>query len=275
MRPETGQHPPSVPAPETRQRRVRRPRTTPPRPGPTASPRPGPSRRRSARSSCSCTATASAPRTRCGSSRPAGTTPRRTDGPHAPSPGHRAVRLARQDPDDQPQAGTRTECNAQSVRAQRCWRRTETQFRYPPRVRRPPKRTLRATGTLPSRQRQNDPPPVHTECPATLTRAERPARADRNQDACQHAPSVPGPRNVPPQKDRPPREQNTGIRRPRVHGTEKCASQYRSGDFRLGALDLTARPDNANAGAAPHPHARRYSRNFNCPSASSWMTSIS
>ena len=28
--------------------------------------------------------------------------------------------------------------------AQRCWRRTETPFRYPPRVRRPPKRTLRA-----------------------------------------------------------------------------------------------------------------------------------
>ena len=72
------------------------------------------------------------------------TAPRRTDGPHAPSPGHRAVRLARQYPDDQPQAGTRTECNARSVRAQRCWRRTETQFRYPPRVRRPPKRTLRA-----------------------------------------------------------------------------------------------------------------------------------
>ena len=59
-----------------------------------------------------------------------------------------------------------------------------------------------------------------------------------------------------------------------VRGTERHTSLYRSGYFVLAALDLT-RPHNANAGAAPHPHARRYSRNFNCPSASSWMTSIS
>ena len=45
--------------------------------------------------------------------------------------------------------------------------------------------------------------------------------------------------------------------------------------FRARSTRPDGRPDNANAGAAPHPHARRYSRNFNCPSASSWMTSIS
>ena len=81
-------------------------------------------------------------------------------------------------------------------------------------------------------------------------------------------------KRAPPEKDRPPREQKAGIRRLIVHGTERHASLCRSGYFVLAALDLT-RPDNANAGAAPHPHARRYSRNFNCPSASSWMTSIS
>ena len=90
--------------------------------------------------------------------------------------------------------------------------------------------------------RQNDPPPVHTECPAALTCTERPARADRSQGACQHAPSVPAQKRAPPKKDRPPREQKAGIRRLMVHGTEKCASQYRSGDFVLAALDLTADP---------------------------------
>ena len=45
--------------------------------------------------------------------------------------------------------------------------------------------------------------------------------------------------------------------------------------FRARSTRPDGRPDNANAGAAPHPHARRYARNFNCPSASSWMTSIS
>ena len=40
--------------------------------------------------------------------------PRRTDGPHAPSPGHRAVRVARQDPDDQPQAREWSFCRTTS-----------------------------------------------------------------------------------------------------------------------------------------------------------------
>ncbi len=134
-------------------------------------------------------------------------------------------------------------------------------------------RSTNSNGRSPARVRE---PPAHRalRSPRTTAPRRRPAGTESapSSASCPRTPSVPAPQTRPPKK----------IGHPGTKGRNLASNGARHREVRLSVPERRfrarstrpdGRPDNENAGAAPHPHARRYSRNFNCPSASS-ATSI-
>ena len=101
-------------------------------------------------------------------------------------------------------------------------------------------RSTNSNGRSPARVRE---PPAHRalRSPRTTAPRRRPAGTESapSSASCPRTPSVPAPQTRPPKKIGHP---GTKGRNLASDGTEKCASQCRSGDFVLAALDLTADP---------------------------------
>ena len=190
-----------------------------------------------------------------------------------------AAREPRRREEDQPEPSPRRA--AHPARQRRAHRDFETVRRNADSTRNTPRRTSQGT---------------HRACrprnPADQAASKRPAsgthRVFRDTDTRRasrvHRPKSRTPANrrraYRPRKRAPPKK----IGHPGTKGRNLASNGARHREVRLSVPERRfrarstrpdGRPDNANAGAAPHPHARRYSRNFNCPSASSWMTSIS